>query len=148
MKTFVLAFFAFTLTMRVSIAQTTDETAIKKTIDDQDMAFHAVDYKAYLSYWAKVPYASFLYRDGNYVGDALWKKIEEFWVGRKPDKVNAARTNWNVHITGETAFVTFSQLNQNPDTKAASESFQTRYLEKTNGEWKIVNVTVVDKSSK
>ena len=131
-----------------AFAQSADETAIKKIINSQDLAFDAVDYKSYMGYWAKVSYASFLYHGGNYVGDALWKKIEEYWVGRKPRTVSATRTDWNFRIKDETAFVTFNQKNESIVTKSVSESFQARFLEKMNGEWKIVSVSVIEKPSK
>ena len=50
---------ALMATPKTAVAQT-DDTAIKTVIDDETKASHAGDYKAYLGYWAKVPYASFL----------------------------------------------------------------------------------------
>ncbi len=47
-----------------------------------------------------------------------------------------------------TAFVTFSQRVESLDTKAVSENAEARYLEKLNGDWKIVSVAVVPKPAK
>ncbi len=52
-------------------ASATDDTAIKATIETEKEAGDAADDKAYLSHWARVPYASFLYQGQHYVGDML-----------------------------------------------------------------------------
>ena len=119
-----------------------EETAIKKTIEAETKAFFDADYKTYLSHWAKVPYASFLYAQGLFTGENLWKKMDEVWSNRKPQKMKVTRSDWNTRIKGETAFVTLRQRNENLESNAVNESFEEKYLEKINGEWKIVNNTV------
>ncbi len=126
----------------------TDETAIKATIDGETNAYQAADYKTYQGYWAKVPYASFVVNGQQYVGDALWKAADGMFAAAKPMNVNTVRTGWNIRAVGNTAFVTFAQRDENLDTKSVSETAEARYLEKINGNWKIVNVTVVAKPTK
>ena len=125
-----------------------DDTAIKTVIDAEKLASDAADYKTYLSYWAKVPYASFLINGQQYVGDVLWKTMDQVWANKKPEKANTTRTGWNIRTVGNTAFVTFEQRSENADTKAVRESAETRYMEKIDGAWKIVNVSVVPKPAK
>jgi hypothetical protein len=119
-----------------------EEIAIKKTIEGEAKSFFDADYKTYQTYWAKVPYASFLYAEGLFVGDALWKKMDEFWINRKPVKIKIARSDWNIRIKGESAFVNLYQTNENLENSTVAESYQEKYLEKISGEWKIVNNTV------
>lgn len=134
-------------------AQSADETAIKTVIEADKEAADAADYKAYLSHWAKVPYASFLYEGQPFVGDMLWKVMDNVFASRKPIKATNTRTGWNIRATGETAFMTFSQRVENLDTKSVWETAEARYLEKMkqsdgSGEWKIVSVVVVQKPAK
>ncbi len=143
-KIFTFIFLALAVS---SYAQSTDETAIKKTIEEEKAAADAADYKTYLAHWAKVPHASFLYAGGLFVGDALWKKMDEVWANRKPRKVNNIRSEWNVRVNGASAFVTFFQRQESVEN-TVSDSYEERYMEKINGEWKIVNVTVWGKPTK
>ena len=125
-----------------AFAQSGDEIAVKKTIGGEAKSFFDADYKVYQTYWAKVPYASFLYAEGLFVGDALWKKMDESWANRKPRKMKITRSDWNIRIKGESAFVTLHQTNENLENSTVAESYQEKYLEKISGEWKIVNNTV------
>lgn len=148
MKTMLLTTLALSLALTTTLAQTSDDTAIKTTIEAEKAASDAADYKTYLSHWAKVPYASFLMEGKQYVGDILWKAMDGVFANRKPTKANTVRTGWNIRAVGNTAFVTFEQRDENLDTKVVRETVETRYMEKMNGEWKIVNVSVVPKPAK
>ena len=139
---------ALMATPKTAFAQSSEDTAIKTVIDAETEASHAADYKTYLTYWAKVPYASFLVEGKQYVGDVLWKAMDGVFATRKPTKINTVRTGWNIRAVGNTAFVTFEQRDENLDTKAIRETAETRYMEKVNGEWKIVNVSVILKPAK
>lgn len=123
-----------------------DEEAIKSMLNEQTEAFDKNDYKTYLGYYSKAKYTSFLYSAGLFVGDDLWKKMDEVHATRKAQKVIRTRSNWNIRINGASAFVTFNQLNEYTETNTKSETYEERFLEKINGEWKIVNVTVFPKS--
>ncbi len=131
-----------------AFAQSADEKAIKKTIEGEKAAADAADYKTYLAHWAKVPHASFLYAGGLFVGEALWKKMDEVWATRKPRKVNNIRSEWNIRVNGASAFVTFFQRQETVENNGIIESYEERYMEKINSEWKIVNVTVWGKPTK
>ena len=139
---------ALLATPKTAQAQSNDDTAIKAVIDGETKASHAADYKTYQTYWAKVPYASFLIDGKQYVGDALWKAAEGVFANSKPEKAITTRTDWNIRAVGNMAFVTFEQRDENLDTKTVRETAETRYMEKINGDWKIVNVSVVPKPMK
>lgn len=128
------------LTQQDEVAK--DEAAINKTIIDETVAADAADYKAYMSHWSKTNKSSFLYSAGLFVGDSLWKKIDQVFATRKPVKINRERSNMNIKINGSSAFVTFEQASTNIETGNKTYSNEERYLEKINGEWKFVNVTV------
>jgi SnoaL-like domain len=152
MKTLILALAlsatALMATTQTTQAQSSDDAAIKATIDGETNAYHAADYITFKSYWANVPYASMLVNGQQYVGDALWKAADGIFANAKPIKATTTRTGWNIRSVGNTAFVTFEQRDENLDTKAVGETVETRYLEKIGGAWKIVNVSVVPKPAK
>ncbi len=130
----------------VASAQTADITAIKKTIEAEKAAGDAGDYKAYLSQWIKAPYSSFLYNGILLTGDALWKTMDERWANAKPRKVNNTRSDWNIHIKGDAAYVTFNQRSEDIEKNKVAETVEGRFLEKVGNEWKIVNMTAVAKA--
>ena len=148
MLSIALSVITFMASPQLSVAQSADVTFIKQIIEAEKAAADAADYKTYRSHWATVPYASFLIYGQQYVGDALWKQMDKVFAKRKPTTLRTTRTDWNICAQGETAFVTFSQRVENPETKSISETAEARYLEKIGGEWKIINVTVVNKMAK
>lgn len=122
-----------------------DEVAIKSVLNAETVAFDNADYKTYLGYYSKAKYTSFLYSAGLFVGDDLWKKMDEVAATRKAQKVIRTRSNWNIRVNGASAFVTYNQVNEYTETSIKNESYEERFLEKTNGEWKIANTTVIMK---
>lgn len=128
-----------------AFAQSGDEASVKQVIEAEKAAGDAADYKTYLSYWKKEKYSSFLYNGILFTGDSLWKAMDMRYAHATPQKVVNTRTNWNVRINGNSAFVTFNQQVDSEDRKRISETREARYLEKTNGQWKIVNMTAVAK---
>ena len=123
-----------------------DEEAIKSVLNAETAAFDKADFKTYLGYYSKAKYTSFLYSAGLFVGDDLWKKMDEVHATRKAQNVIRTRSNWNIRVNGASAFVTYTQINEYTETNTKSESNEERFLEKTNGEWKIVNTTVFTKN--
>lgn len=82
------------------------------------------------------------------MGDVLWMTMDNVFASSKPEKANTVRTGWNIRAVGNTAFVTFEQRDESLDTKVIRETAETRYMEKIDGAWKIVNVSVVPKPAK
>ncbi|MBD2702725.1 nuclear transport factor 2 family protein [Spirosoma sp. BT702] len=144
MNTLILSLLFVGASLTTAVAQS-DEAPIKNVIDAQKKAADAADYKTYKSCWANVPYASFLIYGGQIYGDSLWQVIDRVWATRKPIKMTNTRTNWNICTKGETAYVTFTQRSENHETKTILESAEARYLEKVNGQWKIVSVVAMFK---
>ena len=147
MKTRILSLLLVGAAVTASVAQS-EEAAIKNVIDVEKTASDAADYKTYKSCWANVPYASFLIYGGQIYGDSLWQVIDKVWATRKPTKTNTIRTHWNIRTKGEMAYVTFTQRAENQETKAVLESAEARFLEKMDGQWKIVSVVAMFKPSK
>ncbi|NIJ54795.1 nuclear transport factor 2 family protein [Dyadobacter arcticus] len=145
MKKRLLIFVLSSICVHAAFAQTADEKAIVKTIEDEKTASDNADYKAYLSHWVKTPYASFLYNGMLLTGDNLWKAMDQRWANAKPHKNNNIRTDWNIHVNGNAAFVTFSQQTENEEKKITSNTAEARFLEKINGEWKIASMVATNK---
>jgi ketosteroid isomerase-like protein len=124
-----------------------EEDAIKKMLDEYKKASDAADFKAYKSHWVDAPYVSYQLNGQSFIGDAFWKKTEEIFASRKPTTNITTRSDWNFAIKGGAAFVTFSQKVENPEKKMTSETYEERYLEKVNGEWKIANMTAIKKAN-
>jgi hypothetical protein len=124
-----------------------EEAAIKKMLDAEKKASDVADFKAYKSHWVEAPYVSFQYNGLSFVGDAFWKKTEELFASRKSNNNINTRSDWNFTIKGETAFVTFSQKTENVEKKTTYETYEERYVEKVNGEWKMVNMTAIKKAN-
>ena len=124
-----------------------EEEAIKKMLDEEKKASDAADFKAYKSHWVEAPYVSFQYNGLSFVGDAFWKSAEEKFAGKKPSNNITTRSDWNFTIKGGAAFVTFSQKTENVEKKTTYETYEQRYVEKVNGEWKMVNMTAIKKAN-
>jgi ketosteroid isomerase-like protein len=124
-----------------------EEAAIKKMLDEEKKASDAGDFKAYKSHWVEAPYISWLYNGLSFKGDAFWKSAEEKFAGRKPTTNITTRSDWSFTIKGIAAFVTFSQKTENVEKKTTYETYEERYVEKVNGEWKMVNMTAVKKAN-
>lgn len=146
MKKLMITLSAVAFFGMIASAQTTDIAAIKKTIEAEKAASDDANYKAYLSHWVKAPYSSFLYNGILLTGDALWKVMDERWAKAKARKVNNVRSDWNIHIKGDAAYVTFYQQSEDIEKKKVNETVEGRFLEKIGKEWKIVNMTAVTKA--
>lgn len=146
MKKLMLTLFVLTFLYSEAFSQTTDIAAIKKTIEAEKAASDTGDYKAYLSHWVKAPYSSFLYNGILLTGDALWKTMDERWAKAKARKVNNTRSDWNIRINGDAAYVTFNQHSEIIENNKVIETVEGRFLEKIKNEWKIVNMTAITKA--
>jgi ketosteroid isomerase-like protein len=124
-----------------------EEEAIKKMLDEEKKASDAGDFKAYKSHWVEAPNISWLYNGLSFKGDEFWKSAEEKFAGRKPSTNIITRSDWNFTIKGGSAFVTFSQKTENVEKKTTYETYEERYVEKVNGQWKMVNMTAIKKGN-
>lgn len=130
-----------------------EEMAIKKVISQSTDSLYAGKLSFYVQTLANQPYSSrtSVNAEGKldyYAGEELAKLIEDYKknIAKNPttSTVIATRANWLIRVNGSSAFVTFDQHNQNSNgTKRDSK--EMRYLEKTNGEWKVVSVVALVK---
>jgi hypothetical protein len=60
----------------------------------------------------------------------------------EPDRATFTHNSYQIRIKGESAFVTFTQI-MHPVNRSVDYSHQVRYLEREQGQWKIVHSTVM-----
>ncbi len=127
-----------------------DEEAVKKAIEASTAYMYAADYDAYKKTWVNAPYITRVSVDA--AGQVSRMNSEEYNAlledyrknYKTPNGIKITRSNFAIRINGTSAFVVFNQHNDNTDG-TQRDSIEERYLEKVNGEWKIVNVTVIPK---
>lgn len=143
----IITFFIALFSVTALFAQDTTETSnIKKVIEGETLAFANADLATWSGYFVHASYVRWsvspkMYFDG---WDALYQGAKSFLEnnsGRKDadalHKIN--RTNWNIHINGNVAFVKFVQSWEgNP-----GPSQQFRVLERVDGKWKISMLVAV-----
>lgn len=131
-----------------------EEAAIKKILEAETLAGWANDTEKEFSYWHQTPYASFIGAADNKAYYILGiDGIKKFAVeAHKSNRLNPSPTptlqnsKYFFRINGNTAFVTYQQ-EQNKEGKIGFTR-ENRYLEKVNGNWKVVNATfIVDASN-
>ena len=62
-------------------------------------------------------------------------------VGTVPQKATVTRTDWNFRIVGNGAYVTYTEKDEAEGT--TSHFYESRFMEKMDGAWKIVAVNAV-----
>ncbi len=129
-----------------AFAQSKDEMAIKNVIEKETDAWFARDAAKMQSYWAKVPQTT---QCVSLLGDVVIFNTAESTKGKDPftmtgnvpQKATVTRTDWNFRIVGNGAYVTYKEK----DEVAGVESlmYESRFMEKMDGLWKIVAVNAV-----
>lgn len=127
-----------------------DEAAVKKAIETSTDYVYAANYDAYKKTWVNAPYITRVSVDA--AGQVSRMNAEEYNTlledyrknFKTPNGIKITRNNFAIRINGTSAFVVFNQHNDNTDG-TQRDSIEERYLEKINGDWKIVNVTVIPK---
>ena len=127
-----------------------EEEAVKKVIIAETEAFWDKDFQKLSNCWAQEEYVRVVgwwehggisVRKGwSVIGARMHKQITEH-----PEKnhQNVTRENFNVRVSGNMAWATFDQYGTDTGEKAMDMpglSYETRILEKHNGQWKIVYV--------
>jgi len=125
-----------------------DVDAIRAVIERETKAFFEIDYKTWADSWAHTPYAFWSFADTTDVNSfSGWSQIEkgfsEYFRSSKPSTAKIER-EWlglEIKIFGNGAYVRFNQhVDDNTRRPAQAE---VRVLEKINGLWKIVCVSVI-----
>jgi hypothetical protein len=130
------------------IAQKTgdESAAIKAVLEKETKAFVEIDYKTWADTWAHVPYAFWSLADTTDVNSfSGWDNINasfaEYFKSSKASTAKIERTWLHIKVYGNSAYVRFTQ-NVIDDINRPGQA-QVRLLEKINGQWKIVLVSVI-----
>ena len=141
-----LTFFLLTFCVTSLPAQSAEETAIKKAIEEAGNGAYTNDYERWSSHWSEegilFHYATeaehYLFEDWT----ALASQMQENMKAGPAEKMPfIERKNYKYKIDGNLAWVHFDQKDDNRVSK------EQRVLEKENGKWKIVNMTAINVSS-
>jgi hypothetical protein len=148
MKKFPVLFLLFIIgPFSVATAQKKNDTeAIKALIENETKAFFEIDYKTWSDSWAQTPYAFWSFADTTDVNSfSGWENIskgfEDYFKTAKPSKADIQRNWLEIKIFGNGAYARFTQHVK--DNTARPPQAEVRVLEKINGKWKIVCVTVI-----
>lgn len=125
-----------------------DAEAIRAVIERETKAFFEIDYKTWADSWAHTPYAFWSFADTTDVNSfSGWSQIEkgfaEYFRTSKPStaKIDREWLGLEVKIYGNGAYVRFNQFVDAGTTNPGRA--EVRVLEKINGQWKIVCVSVI-----
>lgn len=144
MKTTVLV--TCSLLTCASLFAQNEEAAIRKVLHDETTAFFKHDFSKTYSYWHITPQSLAVVSEIN--GNVLYltdRELNAAYVNKVlrdtllPDHFE--RTKWLLRVQGNTAYVTFQQATFKAQT--AVQTYESRYMEKINGQWKIISMTVV-----
>jgi hypothetical protein len=136
----------FGLFSQATAQKKNDTSAIKELIEKETKAFFEIDYKTWADSWAQTQYAFWSFGDTTDVNSfSGWEKINkgfsEYFRTAKPSKANIERTWHDIKIFGNGAYARFTQHVKDNTERAPQE--EVRVLEKIDGKWKIVCVSVV-----
>jgi hypothetical protein len=126
--------------------------AVMRVVEAETTAFWMKDFEAWAACWLQTPDIrrhGWWERGG--VGivegwEALSERVRQNMANNptpQPEAANVRRENVHVRVTDEMAWVTFDQYGADtgePDMDMPGLSYETRILEKHDGQWKIVYV--------
>jgi hypothetical protein len=142
-----------------SVSAQDEIKAIKAAIERETFSFQSVDRKNWEDSWLKVPYAYWSYSDSTGTSfvqgwEAINKSFDTYFKtqvpGRQIDVVHKGgilsieRAWGDIRIYKNGAYVQYIQKVKD-GLIHRDETSQIRFLEKTNGQWKIVYVGIIAK---
>ena len=132
--------------IQASVAE--DEMAIKQTCENETKYFHEADTKNWNSQWSEKGYTEY---QSQYLKELIKTPFAkgEMLVGMKnnvaktikPDGLVSKMTDFEARINGNMAWATYTQEDFKGET-SDGKSRQLRILEKVNGSWKIVGLSI------
>lgn len=129
--------------------QTNEQAAIRQVIDAETKAYHEANLAVWGSNWATTPYIERqdeklrkLANTPYLKGQALQKGYEEFGKTHKPTGLSSVVSDYESHVMGNMAWATFTQEDKKADGSVAQKQRSLRILEKINGQWKIVMISL------
>jgi Domain of unknown function (DUF4440) len=133
-------------TIQAPVAE--DEMAIRQICENETKYFHEADAKNWDSQWSDKGYAEY---NSQYLKELIKTPFAkgEMLVGLKnnvaktlkPDGLVSKTSDFEARINGNMAWVTYTQEDFKGETSTA-KSRQLRILEKANGSWKIVCLSI------
>jgi hypothetical protein len=148
MTTFRRAFPVFLLLLSTSLyAQKKNDTeAIKALIERETKAFFEIDYNTWADSWAQTSYSFWSFADTTDVNSfSGWENINkgfaDYFRSSKASQAQIERKWHDIKIFGNGAYARFTQ-HVKDDTNRPPQA-EVRVLEKVNGKWKIVCVSVI-----
>ncbi|MDL5051562.1 hypothetical protein QQ054_36770 [Oscillatoria amoena NRMC-F 0135] len=129
-----------------SSAPANEELVIKSVIEKETKAFFEIDKATWADCWAHEPYSFWSFADttdvNSFTGwDAINKGFSDYFKTSKPSTAKIERS-WNsIRIYGTGAYARFTQHVKDDTGRPAQE--EVRVLEKINGQWRIVCVSVI-----
>jgi hypothetical protein len=129
--------------------QTGEEVAVRQVIDAETKAYHEANLTAWRTSWATTPYIERqdekLRKMANtpYLkGQTLQKAYEEFAKNHKPTGLTTVVSDYESHVAGNMAWATYTQEDKKADGSVGQKQRSLRILEKINGQWKIVMLSL------
>lgn len=123
-----------------------EKEAIKAIITKETSSFMSVDWKNWSESWVPASYAYWSYADStgsSYL--AGWETInrtyETYFKNQKPSTARITNEWLEIRVYGNGAYARFIQ--RSVDEMDTEETSQVRVLEKKDGKWKVVCVSVV-----
>lgn len=146
MKTSILLLAGLCLACTQSVDVKTEETAVKQLIDDHTRYGASADSVNWAKYWSQTDEDMFTNTGANgSVQFHGWQNIRKA-MNKNPFELKLKRSNYHYTIGNDVAFVTFDQ-EDNWGGIEGRKTREARTLKKIDGQWKIVNVNVINVSS-
>jgi hypothetical protein len=126
--------------------QQQEEAMIKEVIEKETKAFFEIDQKTWADLWVHEPYAFWSFADTTDVNsfsgwDEIYKGFNNYFKTSKPSTAKITRTWHHIRIAGNFAYIRFTQ--EVSDNTGRPPQAEVRVMEKVNGQWKIVCVSVI-----
>jgi hypothetical protein len=132
------------------LAQSKDEMAIKKVINDETDAFIKLNYAKEITYYVHEPYAvqQYNHEDGSVVFNEGWDSINKglkayFKASPKPSFLKVERSNWKLKMMSpDWYWVRFDQIMTDINGKPG-KSKEDRLMQRIGGQWKIASMVAM-----
>lgn len=140
-KKFIALFILFSSLFNL-YAQSADETAIQQVIENETRTWLVADIQGHAACWKVQPYSFVIVGLGD--GTCISLNTDQI---RTPDpKVMGGggtfeNSRYNIHVNGNTAWANYEEVKTSPKGEK-TYSKEVRLLEKIDGFWKIVAMTV------
>jgi hypothetical protein len=146
MKTAIIVFALLFCACVQSVDPESEKATINKLIDDETRYAASADSVNWQKCWSNTNEDIFTMTGANGTGRGTgWNEVRK-GMNKTPFKLQLKRSNYQYTIGKDVAFVNFDQ-EANWGGGAMNKTRESRTLRKINGEWKIVQINVIDLSS-